>query len=84
MFGVFGLVERQVNLRLDEELLERIDFLVKSGVFKSRTEAFRVALLMLVDKYYGVILRERLEWIREGTEGYPDLTEIVVGMHEEE
>ena len=78
------MVERQVNLRLDEELLERVDFLVKSGVFKNRTEAFRVALLMLVVKYYRDVLMERLEWIREGTEGYPDLTEIVARIHEEE
>ena len=84
LFSVFGLVERQVNLRLDEELLERVDFLVKRGVFKSRIEAFRAALLMLVDKYYKDVLKERLERIREGTEGYPDLTEIVVRMHEEE
>ena len=86
MYVVLGVwfVERRVDLWLDEELLERVDFLVKSGIFKSRTEAFKVALLMLVDKYYGVVLRERLERIQEGTEGYPDLTGIVVEVHEEE
>jgi len=57
---------------------------VKIGVFKTRTEAFRNALLMLIDKYYRELLEERLEGIRKGTKSYPNLTEIVVRMHEEE
>mgnify|MGYP000035216575 CR=1 FL=1 len=74
----------QVNIRLEASILEKIDYLVKRGIFKTRTEAFKKALLALIDKYYRELLEDRLKKIREGTEGYPDLTKIVVGMHEEE
>jgi len=74
----------QVNIRLEASILERIDNLVKSGIFKTRTEAFKSALLMLIDRYYRELMEKRLEEIREGTEDYPNLTETVVKMHEEE
>jgi len=76
--------KEQVNVRLDIELLEKVDYLVKMGVFKTRTEAFREAISMLIKKYFKEVLKERLEKIREGTEKYPSLTRIVTKMHEEE
>lgn len=76
--------KEQVNLRLDVELLKKVDYLVKMGFFRTRTEAFKEAISMLIKKYYRELLKERLERIREGTEKYPSLTDIVVRMHEEE
>jgi len=81
---VLHMRKEQVNVRLDVELLEKVDYLVKMGFFKTRTEAFKEAINMLIKKYYKELLRERLERIREGTEKYPSLTDIVVRMHEEE
>ncbi len=78
------MAEKQVNLRLEKDLVEKIDYLVKIGIFKTRTEAFKVALRMLIDKYYRRLLDGRLSEIRDGTEDYPSLTEIVVRIHEEE
>jgi len=76
--------KEQVNLRLDVELVKKVDYLVKMGFFRTRTEAFKEAISMLIKKYYRELLKERLERIREGTEKYPSLTDIVVRMHEEE
>jgi len=78
------VVERQINLRLEESIIEKVDFLVKIGLFKSRTEAFKEALRMLIDKYYRGLMEKRLKKIREGTENYPSLTEIVIRIHEDE
>ena len=71
-------------MRLDVELVKKVDYLVKMGFFRTRTEAFKEAISMLIKKYYRELLKERLERIREGTEKYPSLTDIVVRMHEEE
>jgi len=76
--------KEQVNVRLDVDLLEKIDYLVRRGFFKTRTEAFKEAINMLIKKYYRKLLKERLEHIREGTEKYPSLTRIIIKMHEEE
>lgn len=78
------MVEKQVNLRLEENLLNKIDTLVKAGMFKTKTEAFKKALEMLIDRYYKKLLEEKLEKIREGTSEFPSLTNIVVKIHEEE
>ena len=55
------LVERQINLRLEENIIERVDFLVKTGLLGSRTEGFREALRMLIDKYYRELMEKWLE-----------------------
>ncbi len=73
-----------MNVRLEKSILEKIDILVRMGFFKTRTEAIKKALLMLINRYYGEILKQRLEKIREGTENYPSLTKIVEKIHEEE
>ena len=31
----------QVNIRLEESIIEKVDYLVKKGIFKTRTEAFK-------------------------------------------
>jgi len=62
---VWIVAEKQVNLRLEKDLAENIDYLVKMGIFKTRTEAFKVALRMLIDKYYRGLLDRRLSEIRD-------------------
>lgn len=74
----------QVNLRIEKDLIEKIDLLVKHGFFKNRTEVFLVALNRLIKDYLKEFLRQKLDKIREGTNKYPSLTNTVVKMHEEE
>lgn len=41
----------QIVARLDEDLVRHVDQLVEDGTFESRSEAVRVALSALVDRY---------------------------------
>lgn len=74
----------QVNLRLDEDLVRKVDALVQRGLFKSRTEAIACAIKSLLREHYGRVLRERMEKVREGTESYPSVTKAVEEIHEGE
>jgi len=74
----------QINLRIEEDLIKKIDMLVKHGFFKNRTEAFVVALNRLIKDYLKEFLREKLDKVRQGTNNFPSLTDIVVKLHEEE
>ncbi|HID90882.1 TPA: ribbon-helix-helix protein, CopG family [Candidatus Bathyarchaeota archaeon] len=74
----------QVNLRLDASLVREVERLVEQGHFDSKTEAFTRALRLLIRRYKASELMERINQIREGTEGLPSLTETIVEAHEEE
>ncbi|MBS7247216.1 MAG: ribbon-helix-helix domain-containing protein [Candidatus Jordarchaeales archaeon] len=73
----------QVNLKLDEKMVKEVEDLVRKGYFSSKTEAFSKALQLLIKQYKTDELIKRFNEVREGTEGMPSLTEIVVGSHEE-
>jgi len=74
----------QVNLRIEKDLIEKVDMLVRHGFFKNRTEAFLVALNRLIKDCLKQFLRKKLDKIRQGTEKYPSPTDVVIKMHEEE
>jgi len=74
----------QVNVRLEKELVAQVDELVKSGRFPSKTDAFSDALRLLIRAYKGEMLARRIDQIREGTEGYPSLTDALSASREEE
>jgi len=42
-----------VSFKAPAELVDRIDDLVKTGLFRNRSEALRHALVLLVNKYGG-------------------------------
>ncbi|WP_236698113.1 ribbon-helix-helix domain-containing protein [Pyrodictium occultum] len=45
-----------VTFKAPVELVERLDELVRSGVFRNRSEALRRALVMLISRYRGAEL----------------------------
>ncbi len=73
----------QVNLRIEKDLIEKVDMLVRQGFFKNRTEAFLVALNRLIKDCLKEFLRKKLDKIRQGTEKYPSPTDVIIKMHEE-
>jgi Arc/MetJ-type ribon-helix-helix transcriptional regulator len=74
----------QLNVRIDKELAEEIDEMVKSGRFHSKTDALTGALRLLIKAHKAEELATRMSHIREGTEGYPSLTEALTEAREEE
>ena len=74
----------QVNIRIPKDLISEVENLVKRGIFSSKTEAFSEAVRLLIRTHKGRVLAERMDRVREGTEGRPNLTEVVISSHEEE
>ncbi|ABM80790.1 ribbon-helix-helix domain-containing protein [Hyperthermus butylicus] len=56
-----------VTFKVPVELVEKLDELVRMGIFKNRSEALRHALVMLLNKYRGGLFAE--EAIRGGYQG---------------
>ena len=74
----------QVNLKLDRELVEMVEDLVRRGLFRSKTEVFVQALKLLIKRYRAEELRRLMDEIREGTEKMPSAAEAIIRSHEEE
>ncbi|MEM2122148.1 MAG: type II toxin-antitoxin system VapB family antitoxin [Candidatus Bathyarchaeia archaeon] len=75
---------RQVNVKLDEKLLRELERLVEEGYVRTKKEAFEKALKLLIKSHKALELEERIDRVREGTEGMPSVTEAVIELHEEE
>jgi Arc/MetJ-type ribon-helix-helix transcriptional regulator len=74
----------QVNLKLDEKIVKEMEKLVEEGHFKTKTEAFKEAVQLLLKSRRAADLARRIDEIREGTEMAPSVTKAVVKAHEEE
>jgi len=71
-------------VKLEEKLLKEVEGLVESGLCASKTEAFAEALKLLLKAKKGKTILQRIDKIREGTEGYPSANQALVEAHEEE
>ena len=78
------MVKVQLNVRIDKELAEEIDEMVKRGRFQTKTDALTDALMLLIRAQRGEELAERMSRVREGTEGYPSLSETLEEARREE
>jgi Arc/MetJ-type ribon-helix-helix transcriptional regulator len=74
----------QLNVRIDRELAEEIDEMVRGGRFQTKTDAVTDALRLLIKAHKGNELAERISKVREGTEGYPSLSKALIEAREEE
>jgi Arc/MetJ-type ribon-helix-helix transcriptional regulator len=54
-----------IPVGLDEETLEKLDTLVKKGLYKNRTEAIRAQIINGLDKRSIIELKETPEGIKE-------------------
>ncbi|MEM3045013.1 MAG: type II toxin-antitoxin system VapB family antitoxin [Candidatus Bathyarchaeia archaeon] len=75
---------KQVNVKLDEKLLREVERLIEEGYVKTKKEAFEKALKLLIKSHKASELEERIDRVREGTEGMPSVTEAVMELHGEE
>ncbi|HUV33693.1 MAG TPA: ribbon-helix-helix domain-containing protein [Candidatus Desulfaltia sp.] len=78
------MVKVQLNVRIDKELAEEIDEMVRSGRFQTKTDVLASALKLLIRAQRGEELAERMSRVREGTEGYPSLSETLEEARREE
>ena len=74
----------QVNIRTTPFLAKELDLIVKEGYFRNRTEAVNEAIRLLIKRYELSKIKASIESIREDTEKYPELSDVVESMREEE
>ena len=78
------LTSVQVNIRTTPFLAKELDMIVKEGYFRNRTEAINEAIRLLIKRYELCKIKASIESIREDTEKYPELSDVVESMREEE
>ena len=78
------MVRVQLNVRIDKELADEIDEMVRSGRFQTKAEVLAEALRLLIRTFRGEELTARMNQIREETIGLPSLTEALAEAREEE
>ena len=71
-----------MNVKLDVDLVHKVEKHVGKGYFKNKIEVFIHALKLVLRYYKAQELREKLEKIRERTEPLPSVTSAVVSLHE--
>jgi len=71
------LVKVRLDARVDKELAEGLDELVRAGRFKARDEAVAEALRLLIRANGFKALVERMSRVTDGAKGYPRFTEAL-------
>ena len=78
------LTSVQVNIRTTPFLAKELDMVVKEGYRSNSPEAVNEAIRLLIKRYELSKIKASIESIREDTEKYPELSDVVESMREEE
>ncbi|MFZ2456001.1 MAG: ribbon-helix-helix protein, CopG family [Candidatus Altiarchaeia archaeon] len=73
-----------INVRISDDLAKKIDDAVKEGVYSSRSDAVKEALLILSRSYEMDLLEKRMKVLAEKNKGKYNATDAVIGSREEE
>ena len=73
-----------MNIRTTPFLANELDYIVKDGYFRSRSEAMNEAIRLLIRRYKLAKLESKLASVREGTEELASVTEALLKAREEE
>jgi Arc/MetJ-type ribon-helix-helix transcriptional regulator len=74
----------QMNIRTSPVLLDEIDLIVDSGMFRNRTEAVNEALRLLIRKYRIMKIAEQIKEFAKNSKSDKDLTKILLEAREED
>ena len=74
----------QMNIRTSETLLLELDTVVKTGMFRNRTEAVNEAIRLLVRRYKIMKIAHKIDKISENYMDRDSLTEALMEVREEE
>jgi len=74
----------QMNIRTSPVLLDEIDLIVKSGMFRNRTEAVNEALRLLIRRYRIMKVAEQITDLARSNELDKDLTKLLIESREED
>ena len=73
-----------MNIRTSETLLLELDTVVKTGMFRNRTEAVNEAIRLLVRRYKIMKIAHKIDKISENYMDRDSLTEALMEVREEE
>lgn len=73
-----------IALNIPDMLLEQLDKMIAEGLFKTRTEAIKEGVRLLIQKREIKKLKGKILYIKTDTEDLSSLTQAVVKQHEED
>jgi Arc/MetJ-type ribon-helix-helix transcriptional regulator len=78
------MASTQMNIRTSPVLLDEIDVIVQSGMFRNRTEAVNEALRLLIRKYRIMKIADQIKEFSEDNKVKKNLTRILLEAREED
>jgi Arc/MetJ-type ribon-helix-helix transcriptional regulator len=78
------MASTQMNIRTSPILLNEIDIIVESGMFRNRTEAVNEALRLLIRKYRIMKIADQIKEFSKTSKVDKNLTKILLEAREED
>lgn len=78
------MASTQMNIRTSPILLNEIDMIVETGMFRNRTEAVNEALRLLIRKYRIMKITDQIKEFAKKSKVDKDLTQILLEAREED
>jgi len=78
------LTSAQLNVRTSDTLIEELDRVISSGMFRNRTEAVNEAIRLLIRRYKVMKIAENIDAIAKENTGKGTITDALSAIREEE
>ncbi len=75
---------RDIALDIPPVLLDQLDKMVQEGLYKTRAEAVREGVRLLIRRREVRELKEKIKCIKTDTKDVPSLTGVVLEQHQED
>jgi len=84
LYMVIYISSSQLNIRTSETLIDELDYLVKNGIFRNRTEAVNEGIRLLIRRYKAMKIAEKIDQIAKEKHGKGSLTKALLELRDEE
>lgn len=81
---VIAMASIQLNVKTSEILIEELDTMINRRIFRNRTEAVNEGIRLLIRRYKGIRIAEKIDKIANENQSKRNLTETLFELREEE
>ena len=84
LYKVIGMATPQLNVRTSKALIQELDSLVESGLFRNKTEAVNEGIRFLIRRYKAMRIAEKIDEIANNSSSKVNLSQVLSQLREEE